>query len=199
MAKYKVGDKVRIREDLEIDECIGSAYVTSEMMEYLGRDATIEKITGLRLDQYQLNVDDHKWGWTDGMLEEVAPKKKSETSKTNDGKVTCVKTINVSIPIELLNKWEEIKAVYDSNLTEYVRKLIRRDMDSNYDDYKRQAKMIENPDLEEEVSDDRKLYEAIIDVLAEKYPIETEEEVKWLLSMPIGILLRELKGDAVGK
>lgn len=70
-------------------------------------------------------------------------KKKVGRPKTKDVKGTC-KNINVAVPIVLLDKWEEVKAAHKSNLTEYITKLIQRDMDLNYEHYKELAKMLED-------------------------------------------------------
>ena len=66
--KHKVGDKVRIRKDLEVDKMYGSDYVIPEMVEWLGKIATISIVGG---DYYNLDVDGGQWCWTDEMLEEV--------------------------------------------------------------------------------------------------------------------------------
>lgn len=63
--------------------------------------------------------------------------------KTKDVKGTC-KNINVAVPITLLDKWEEVKIVHGSNLTEYITKLIEKDMDSNYAKYKSIADSLKN-------------------------------------------------------
>lgn len=63
--------------------------------------------------------------------------------KTKDVKGTC-KNINVAVPIVLLDKWEEVKIVHGSNLTEYITKLIEKDMDSNYEKYKSIADSLKN-------------------------------------------------------
>ena len=79
----------------------------------------------------------------------VEPKKEPKTKrkvgrpKTKDVKGTC-KNINVAVPITLLDKWEEVKIVHGSNLTEYITKLIERDMDSNYEHYKEIADSLKN-------------------------------------------------------
>lgn len=66
---------------------------------------------------------------------DVPVKKRVGRPKTKDVKGTC-KNINIAVPITLLDKWEEIKIVHGSNLTDYITKLIEKDMDSNYDKYK---------------------------------------------------------------
>lgn len=66
---------------------------------------------------------------------EIKSKRRVGRPKTKDVKGTC-KNINVAIPIVLLNQWEEVKMLHNSNLTEYVTKLIEKDMSENYDTYK---------------------------------------------------------------
>lgn len=70
-------------------------------------------------------------------------KKKVGRPKTKDVKGTC-KNINVAVPIVLLDKWEEVKIVHGSNLTEYITKLIEKDMDLNYEKYKSIADSLKN-------------------------------------------------------
>lgn len=66
---YKVGDTVRIREDLEMGECqYGGCYIANEMTNYAGRIAYIREVTN---NCYYLDVDNKEWGWTDAMLEPV--------------------------------------------------------------------------------------------------------------------------------
>ena len=70
-------------------------------------------------------------------------KRKPVRPKTKDIKNTC-KTISVAVPITLLNKWEEIKIVHGSNLTEYITKLIEKDMNANYEHYKNITDSLKN-------------------------------------------------------
>lgn len=62
---------------------------------------------------------------------------------TKDIKNTC-KNVNVTVPITLLDKWEEIKIVHGSNLTAYITKLIEKDMDANYEHYKELSDSLKN-------------------------------------------------------
>lgn len=71
------------------------------------------------------------------------PKGKVGRPKTKDIKKTC-KNINVAIPRTLLEKWEEIKIVHGNNLTEYITKLIKKDMDTNYKKYKELTDSLKN-------------------------------------------------------
>ena len=47
--------------------------------------------------------------------------------------------INVHVDVALLDKWSEIKKVYGSNMTYYIETLIRKDIDQNFNEYKRLA------------------------------------------------------------
>lgn len=66
---------------------------------------------------------------------ETKTKRKVGRPKTKDIKNTC-RNINVAVPITLLDKWDDIKIVHGSNLTEYITKLIEKDMNANYEQYK---------------------------------------------------------------
>ncbi len=70
-------------------------------------------------------------------------KRKAGRPKTKDIKNTC-KNINAAVPITLLDKWEDIKIVHGSNLTEYITKLIEKDMNANYEHYKEIADSLKN-------------------------------------------------------
>lgn len=66
--RFKVGDKVRVLNDLEVDKMYGSDYVIPEMLEFRGLEATVETV----FDQaYHLTVDNHEWYWMDELLEPV--------------------------------------------------------------------------------------------------------------------------------
>lgn len=45
------------------------------------------------------------------------------------------KTINIAVPVSVLAKTEIAKKCYNNNLTEYVNKLIERDLSENFDKY----------------------------------------------------------------
>lgn len=74
---------------------------------------------------------------------QVNQKRKVGRPRTKDIKNTC-KNINVAVPIVLLDKWEVIKIVHGSNLTEYITKLIEKDMNANYEHYKEITDILKN-------------------------------------------------------
>lgn len=63
---YKIGDRVKIRKDLEDFKKYGSDSVVPPMSEYCGQEATI---TNLISHGYEIDIDNNKWGWTDEMFE----------------------------------------------------------------------------------------------------------------------------------
>lgn len=67
--------------------------------------------------------------------EQPQPKRKVGRPKTRDVRNTC-RNINVAVPIDLLDKWDEVKLVHGNNLTGYITKLLERDMENNYERYK---------------------------------------------------------------
>ena len=82
--KYKVGDKVKIREDLIVDDVYGSDSFAEEMVEYKGKTATI---TDVHYDKYEIDLDDGSWYWTDEMLEDcvdISESKDDVKAKTVD-------------------------------------------------------------------------------------------------------------------
>lgn len=71
--KYKVGDRVKIRTDLEAgrsyynEDGEATDAVTGDMLRFAGKLVTIEKITPY--DKYIVEEDDEDWSWVDGMFE----------------------------------------------------------------------------------------------------------------------------------
>jgi hypothetical protein len=65
--KYKVGDKVRVRRDLEIGEFYGNHwYFNSDMEKYKGKEMTVYRVHS---EMYDMEEDNQRWGWVDEMLE----------------------------------------------------------------------------------------------------------------------------------
>ena len=79
--KYKVGDKVKVREDLVAGKLYGSCVFNSQMYKYRGGVTTIK---GVKDDYYYL--DKCNWSWTDEMLEDVTMDKNEGIAIFVDGK-----------------------------------------------------------------------------------------------------------------
>lgn len=54
-------------------------------------------------------------------------------------KTEVTKTINIAVPVSVLEKLDSVKVCYGNNLTQYINKLIEKDIESNYDSYKQIA------------------------------------------------------------
>ena len=93
MKKYKVGDKVKIREDLIVDNVYGSDSFAEEMAQYKGKTATI---TDVYCDKYEIDLDDGDWCWTDEMFEDGVIVE-SESESEDDVKA---KTVDIGYNLE---------------------------------------------------------------------------------------------------
>lgn len=78
MAKYKVGDKVKIKDDLEVSADYECCIVVSYMLPFRGQTVTISGIDYYGC--YRIEEDKKRWAWTDEMFEGLAP----ETFKLSD-------------------------------------------------------------------------------------------------------------------
>lgn len=66
--KYKAGDKVKVRENLEVNKRYGTEEFIEEMEEYKGKIVTIDTVNE---DDYYIEEDKQSWSWTEEMLEDV--------------------------------------------------------------------------------------------------------------------------------
>ena len=72
--KYKVGDKVVLRSDLEVGERYGCQKYVSNMVKYRGLEAVVERKHGTF---YMISVDNKRFAWTDEMFETIPQPHKS--------------------------------------------------------------------------------------------------------------------------
>ena len=92
--KYKIGDKVRVRDDLRLGEVCkmenGTDYdsVVFEMLKLKGKEVTISTYTDS--DKYQISEDRGCWNWTDEMFSGLATSL-PKVVITTDGKTTTAK------------------------------------------------------------------------------------------------------------
>ena len=66
--KFKVGDKIKVRKDLEVGKQYGEDLFTNTMHNYLGKSATVAYKGNKK---YRLDIDGGFYSWTDEMLEPV--------------------------------------------------------------------------------------------------------------------------------
>ena len=100
--KYKVGDKVRVREDLEVGEWYGEDTFVSKMVPFKGKVVTISNIES---SFYRLKEDSGIWSWTTELFsgkvsEDFSPEESDSQStlpKENSSDIITVKTTKVKL------------------------------------------------------------------------------------------------------
>ena len=96
--RFKVGDKVRVREDLEVDKRYGREFFVGGMERYRGEVMEIESTIG-----YHLKEDDENWSFTDEMLEPIEDPLVNKIEERNNKPVKMISGEN------LLNDNDPIK------------------------------------------------------------------------------------------
>ena len=106
--KYNVGDRVKIKEDLEYDEIYGGVYVTDTMLKYRGEVAEIAEVNSNFNDRYILKDCGH-WWFNEDMLEPINDSD-DYISKGRDDSIFETETkekTSLEKALELLNMTEE--------------------------------------------------------------------------------------------
>ena len=67
--KYKIGDKVKVREDLVVSEVYGKQRFVFKMEKFKGKIVTIRDYVG---EFYLIEEDDDNWYWSDEMFKDVS-------------------------------------------------------------------------------------------------------------------------------
>ena len=94
---YKVGDIVRVRENLKLGETYGGYGFIEAMQCSLNKPATIKSIRiGYNGNYYKLDIS--PWCWTDEMLESYVQPAENNMDVVDDSKVVFDKNID-----ELIN------------------------------------------------------------------------------------------------
>lgn len=129
MNKFKVGDKVKIREDLKVgctynDGC----YFGSGMEKYKGKTAVItdshipvylnDTVENANNYRYELDIDDDCYWWSSSMLEKVEDKKHFKSLPRNF-------TGTVKIKNGLITEIVKKKEILDKAEKEYLSSVIK--------------------------------------------------------------------------
>jgi hypothetical protein len=128
MGKYKIGDKVRIRKDLESDRGYNGCSVTPSMADHGGEVVTILRMHSFKDDWFQikerLGECDPNWYWSDDMMEclvEDAPEPKKEDSPMRFKVGDRVKAIEeVDCKDEIINELGTIIFVKETSCNPYL-------------------------------------------------------------------------------
>lgn len=91
--KYKVGDKVRIREDLLIDKRYDGCRFTSSMTVFLGKIVTIRKVYE-NSNRYKIEEDYEIWGWAGEMFEPLESENQADETNDSEEWFLCRDDIN---------------------------------------------------------------------------------------------------------
>lgn len=95
--KYKVGDKVRVRSDLQINGSYGAYTLVSEMSDYKG---SVVAISEVYLTCYCIEEDKGIWKWTDEMFEGLAEDELTAEEATKIlGEICCGNELCGGCPI----------------------------------------------------------------------------------------------------
>ena len=100
--RFKVGDKVRVRKDLEVDEDYGSFTFVKTMEEHMGKVVTIFGINPQAI-AYDIEEDGGDAYWTDEMLEPIEDPLATKILERNNKPVKMISGEN------LLNDNDPIK------------------------------------------------------------------------------------------
>lgn len=117
--RYKVGDLVKLRDDLDLYTNYGDGWqCNSNMLELKGQKVTI---TTVGANYYDIAEDDGHWGWTDNMIEglweECKPKYKliDILNKIANGELEEGSKVKLHTGLIKGENNKTIELVYDSN------------------------------------------------------------------------------------
>lgn len=117
--KYKVGDKVRIREDLVTGGSYGGSVAVDDMIDMAGSVVTIESVGSIG---YYIEEDPDDYCWTDEMFEPVKEMSAIEAleilSEICMKQYTCYKC-----PIQCIDRQKTCVSIRRENPTEVVKVL----------------------------------------------------------------------------
>lgn len=130
---YKVGDRVRIRKDLEAGKNYGvehKLYCNSEMASMAGKTLTIG---GCNLGYYTLLEDTNEWRWSDKMFEGLAVDLQEKTTKLYAQQELCTYELLLNEKFHITNEYQTAQNQGLSTLcklySEYL-KIIQQMIDS---------------------------------------------------------------------
>ena len=87
--KYKVGDKVRVRENLSAwEEYDNGCCFNSSMTVFLGKTVTIFDVRE-DINRYQIEEDHGTWNWTDSMFEPLESENSTDETNVSEEWVLC--------------------------------------------------------------------------------------------------------------
>lgn len=122
--KFKVGDKVKIKENLSCKK-YGAMYFTSLMRRYRGKEAKITYISPDG-DFCHLDIDGGSWGWSEDMLEPYTSKIAKKDLRDGD-KCTLKNNEKAFVIDKTVVTKDDVLSLYDYNSK------LEHNFNSNYD------------------------------------------------------------------
>lgn len=163
---YKVGDTVKIRNDLQVGEKYGNCNVLDTMLRFRGAIDTIEKIDDDG-DFYLTNENNH-YSWNKDMLELVEAKKDLEQSTVKKD-LEQAKKIKLAIYRYLLNDLEETYKAETEDYGNSVANTYEKFGDMSFlihitDKYNRLLALYD-PNATQQLLKDEKIEDTILDLI----------------------------------
>jgi hypothetical protein len=101
--KYKVGDRVRVKDDLEVNSVYGELFFNTDMEKYKGEKATIRQVNVN--DLYKIDIDVEGFCWNDEMIEPIENVVESETKESKLLR-SCEKKVRITyVPWKFINDY----------------------------------------------------------------------------------------------
>jgi len=125
MSKYKVGDVVKVRDDLKVDNIYGNVDFAEGMREFLGKEVTIADIFNncyyiKETNNYDWHTDDY-YEWTDEMFEDNPQTEETTLQKINTRMLFKIRECGLCI---LLDRESLFECSYTNELTFYNKDFI---------------------------------------------------------------------------
>lgn len=170
--KYKVGDKVKIREDLK-EGTNFKEYVTDKMERLAGTIVTIERVSEGLFKGYEINKDNGSCLWSEDMFESIKKPTKEEILEMPLGTIikTDEKEHNTYVKVE--------KNKFSNDYNDYIYEDdINEDLSLDYNTVDIKIIEIQEPTYEAIYKADEEIKEMTIAEIEEElgYPIKVIKE-----------------------
>lgn len=124
---FNVGDKVRIREGLQLDKYYGDCGYVRGMVQYEGKVATVTEVFDYKTDSpnYSLDIDKGKWFWDSEMLIST----EEDKSYNKEGNMNMInyksKTFSDEVVREMLS--QPVRVTLEDTITHTVNKKLEEE------------------------------------------------------------------------
>lgn len=124
---FNVGDKVRIREGLQLDKYYGDCAYVRDMVQYEGKVATVTEVFDYKTDSpnYSLDIDKGKWFWDSEMLIST----EEDKSYNKEGRMSMInyknKTFSDEVVREMLS--QPVRVTLGDTITHTVNKKLEEE------------------------------------------------------------------------